>query len=249
MSAATDAGPDLATEHVASRAARLLARPGAVIEAASLGYAVRFGPQRRRRPMLVLDEAAFQVLVGMARLRPRAQGGWTLAPAPPPPPPKPPPGRPGVIDGERVIEEPKLGPVAFKANLGESPLAWLARRRDGKGRPWLTPVEAAAGERLRDDFQRAGSIGRLTMNWDGAPRVDGGRGPSLDPAERARLAKDRIARALEAAGPGLRGILEQVCLAGTALQAAERALGLPRRAGKTVLKLALQRLVAHYHMG
>lgn len=238
---------DLAAEHLASRAARLLARPGAVIEAAGLGYAVRFGPNRRNRAMLVLDEPAFQALARDATLRPRAQGGWTLV-APPPAPKPPPPGRPGVIDGETVIQEPGLGPIAFKSNLGESPLAWLARRRDGRGRPWLTPIEAAAGERLREDFHRAGTVGRLTMNWDAGPRVDGGGGPRLEPAERARSAKDRIAAALEAAGPGLREILEHVCLAGTALQAAERSLGLPRRAGKMVLKLALQRLVAHYRM-
>ena len=238
---------DLAVEHLAMRAARLLARPGAVIEAAPLGYAVRLGPNRRRRPMLIIDEAAFQALVRLATLTPRKHGGWSLV-FTPPAKPAPPPGKPGVIEGEVVIEEPGIGRTAFKANLGESPLAWLARRRDGKGRPWLSPVEAAAGERLREEFHRAGTVGRLTMNWDAGPRVDGGGGRRLEPAERARAAKDRIAAALEAAGPGLREILEHVCLAGTALEAAERSLGLPRRAGKTVLKLALQRLVQHYRM-
>jgi hypothetical protein len=43
------------------------ARPGAVIEAAGLGYAVRFGPNRRNRAMLVLDEPAFQALVRTRR--------------------------------------------------------------------------------------------------------------------------------------------------------------------------------------
>lgn len=238
---------DLAVEHLALRAARLLARPGAVIEAAPLGYAVRFGPSRRRRPMLVIDEMAFQTLVRLATLKPRKQGGWALV-FTPPARPAPPPGKPGVIEGEVVLEEPGIGRAAFRANLGESPLAWLARRRDSKGRPWLMPVEAAAGERLREDFHRAGTIGRLTMNWDAVSRVDGGGGRRLEPAERARAAKDRIAAALEAAGPGLREILEHVCLAGTALEAAERSLGLPRRAGKTVLKLALQRLALHYRM-
>lgn len=239
---------DLAAEQLAHRAARLLARPGAVIEAAALGYAVRLGPSRRRRPMLVIDEAAFHALARLGALKPRAKGGWSLGLARPSAPP-PPAGRPGIIEGERVIHEAGVGRLVFKANLGESPLAWLARRRDKLGRPWLEPVEAAAGERLREEFHRAGSLGRLTMNWDGAPRVDGGRGPGLEPAERGRAAKDRIAAALEAAGPGLREILEHVCLAETALEAAERSLGLPRRSGKTVLKLALQRLVAHYRMG
>lgn len=239
---------DLAAEHLARRAARLLARPGAVIEAGPMGYAVRLGANRRRRPMLIIDEPAFEALTRLASLKPRAQGGWMLAFASvAASPPAPPPGRPGVIEGERVIEEPGVGRLAFKANLGESPLAWLARRRDAQGRPWLSPVEAAAGERLREDFHRAGTLGRLTMSWDAAPR-SGGRGPGLEPVERARAAKDRIARALEAAGPGLREILEHVCLAGSALEAAERALGLPRRSGKTVLKLALGRLAQHYRM-
>lgn len=70
----------------------------------------------------------------------------------------------------------------------------------------------------------------------------------LEPAERARAAKDRIAHALDAVGPGLREILERVCGAGSALDAAERALGLPRRSGKTVLVLALDRLAGHYRL-
>ena len=69
---------------------------------------------------------------------------------------------------------------------------------------------------------------------------------AVEPAERARAAKERIARALAAAGPGLGDILEHVCLRSTALEAAERSLGLPRRSGKAVLKLALGRLAAHY---
>ena len=60
--------------------------------------------------------------------------------------------------------------------------------------------------------------------------------------------RERIAGALAAVGPGLREILERVCLMGSALEAAERSLKLPRRAGKTVLKLALQRLARHYRM-
>ena len=61
-------------------------------------------------------------------------------------------------------------------------------------------------------------------------------------------AKARVASALEAVGPGLREMLEQVCLRASALEAAERGLGLPSRSGKTVLKLALQRLAAHYRI-
>ena len=224
----------LEAERLAGRAARLLQRPGSLIEVKGLGYVVRFGP--RQRAMLSVDEAAFRVLTRDHGLGARREGGWRLAPHT-----TPPPGRPGVIAGEREVVEDGGLRVTLKANLGESPLAWLARRGG------LEPMEAAAGERLREEFQKAGSVGRLTMNWDAQP--GGGGGPRLDPALRAKAAKDRIAVALAAVGPGLREILERVCLAETALQAAERELGLPRRAGKTVLKLALQRLAAHYRMG
>ena len=233
-------------ERLAARAAQALARPGAWLAAAKGGYAVRGSADRRRRALLILDEAAFAALARASGLKVRAGGGWSLA-APPAPPQVERAGRPGVIEGERVVEaDGRLTPR--RANLGESPIAWLARRRDATGRPWLDPREAAAGEQLRDDFHRAGLIGRMTMSWDAGPKSRGGRGPGLEPAERARSAKARIAAALEAAGPGLRGILEQVCLAGSALEAAERALGLPRRSGKTVLKLALARLADHYRL-
>jgi hypothetical protein len=227
------------SERLAARAAAMLARPGAFLDEAAGAYLVRGSADRRRRPLMRIDEAAFRRLAKRPGLKPRQDGGWTVL-AEPVEPPSPPPGRPGFIDGERLVAEPDGRLVARKANLGESPIAWLARRGG------LTAVEAAAGERLREDFHLAGTLGRLTMAWDAGPKTSGARAPGVEPAERARAAKDRIARALTAAGPGLREILEHVCLAETALEAAERSLGLPRRSGKTILKLALQRLAAHY---
>ena len=239
MSAAFDR--ELEARRQAERAMRLLARPGAVVEAQGDGYGVRLGANRRRRVMLTLDDAAFAVLAREATLKVRPQGGWTMTARPEPI--LPPPGRPGVIEAETTLPE-ALGPV--RRNLGESPIAWLARRRDRDGRPWLTPIEAAAAERLREEFESLGVQGRMTMKWD-AVRVDGGR-PGLGPVERDAAARQRIAKALAAVGPGLREILERVCLMGSALEAAEASLKLPRRAGKTVLKLALQRLARHYWM-
>lgn len=240
MNAAFDA--ELEARRQAERAMRLLSRPGAVVEAQGLGYGVRLGASRRRSVMLVLDEAAFHALAREATLRARPQGGWIMVARPEPVVP-PPPGRLGVIEAE--ITAPGQGGTV-RRNLGESPIAWLARRRDGEGRPWLTPVEAAAAERLREEFESLGTLGRTTMKWD-AVRVDGGR-PGLAPAERDHATRQRIARALAEVGPGLREILERVCLMGSALEAAEASLKLPRRAGKTVLKLALQRLARHYRM-
>ena len=238
MSAASTTPDDRALE----RARELLARPGAWLEPAPGGYHLRTAPDRRRRPALLLDEPTLRELVDAPGLRPRDGGGWTARPAAPAAP-APAPGRPGTIAGERLVTEPG-GAVALRAaNLGESPLGWLLRRGA------LTPVQAAAGERLREDVHRAGVIGRLTMSWDAGPRASGGRGPGEEPAERARAAKARVAAALDAAGPGLREVLEAVCVRGGSLEAVERGLDLPRRSGKAVLRLALDRLASHYRIG
>ena len=231
------------------RGLRALARPGAWLEAVGEGaYLVRLHADRRRRAAIQLDEAAFAALARAPGLKARPEGGWRLASSSPSPPP-PPAGRPSVIEERRPITGPDGRRVLASVNLGESPIAWLARRRDSRGEAWLTAVEVAAAEKLRDDYVRAGTVGRLTMIWDAGPRSAAGRGPGLEPAERARAARARIARALADVGPGLSEILQHVCLAGTALEAAERSLGLPRRSGKTVLKLALGRLALHYGLG
>jgi hypothetical protein len=234
---------ELESRRLAERAMRLLSRPGAVIEAQGVGYGVRLGPSRRRRAMLTLDEPAFQALARDATLKVRAQGGWAMI-ARPEPVVLPPPGRPGIIETEVAAPD---GVGTVRRNLGESPIAWLARRKGPDGRPWLTAIETAAAERLREDFESLGSQGRTTMRWDAGPRVDGGR-PGLAPVERDHATRQRIAKALTAVGPGLREILERVCMLGSAIEQAEQSLKLPRRAGKTVLKLALQRLAQHYRM-
>lgn len=242
MSAGLDARfeAELHARRRAERAMRLLERPGAVVEACNGAYGVRLGASRRRRVMLTLDEMAFMVLAREATLKPRVGGGWIMvarleSQAPPA-------GRPGVVEAAVEVENRTV-----QRNLGESPIAWLARRRDSQGRPWLSAVEAAAAERLREDYERLGMLGRMTMRWDATPRVDGG-GPALSRVERDHAARERIAQALTAVGPGLREILERICLMGSALEAAERSLKLPRRSGKTVLKLALQALARHYRM-
>ncbi|HYF23536.1 MAG TPA: DUF6456 domain-containing protein [Caulobacteraceae bacterium] len=236
-------------ERQAARVAELLSRPGAWVRAEGGGYAVRSGEDRRRRAAATFGESVFRRLAREPGLKLRPAGGWSLARTATVRDSPPPPGRPGVIEGEREVTEPDGRLVRRRANLGESPIAWLARRKGPDGAPWLTAAEAAAGERLREDFERARIVGRITMCWDASPRAAGGRGPGLDPAETRVAAKARGRAALDAVGPGLRDILERVCLTGSALEAAERGLNLPRRSGKTLLKLGLQRLAAHYGIG
>ena len=58
----------------------------------------------------------------------------------------------------------------------------------------------------------------------------------------------RVEAALAACGPGRR-MVEAICLRASALQAAERDLGLRRREGKILLQAGLAALAAHYRIG
>lgn len=134
-------------------------------------------------------------------------------------------------------------------NLTESPLAWLARRADRNGEPFITARHLAAGERLRSDFHKGRYMGRMTSDWTAPPRGSAARGPGqaqLDPAESVIVARDRVAAALRHAGPGLDRVLSAVCLEGRGLDEVERGFGWPRRSGKIVLRIALGRLADHY---
>jgi hypothetical protein len=126
-------------------------------------------------------------------------------------------------------------------NLAESPLAWLVRR------DMISAVQFAAGERLRGDFMRAGQAPRVTMRWDPAP-ISRSAGGDHDPTTGQMMARQRFDAAVTAVGPGLTDVLWRVICMGEGLETAERALGWPSRAGKLVLRLALDRLATHYRL-
>ena len=71
-----------------------------------------------------------------------------------------------------------------------------------------------------------------------------GRGPGEGPQD----ARSRVAEALEALGPGLSDIVFRVCCFIEGLETAEKRLGWSARSGKVVLKIALERLAAHYRL-
>lgn len=127
-------------------------------------------------------------------------------------------------------------------NLAEAPLGWL------KARGLVSDRQFEAGERLRADWEMAGLAPSVTMRWDQSPSSSGRRGPSagIDPTLAQISAKRRMEAALEAAGHGLRDVLWRVACAGEGLEGAEKALGWPRRAGKLVLLMALDRVADHY---
>ena len=231
------------------RARALMERPGAWVDQVGDRYPLRLGQDRRNRVLLMLDEPSFQALTQSPGLKTRCGGGWQARSAQPvhaSDQTTPPPGRPGMIDGTREVILPTGQIIPLKANLGESPILWLARRKDASGRPWLTPAEIAAGERLRSEAEQAISGARLTMSWDATPLTQKGSNRPLEPNERALNASQNVRLALAACSPRLRPMLEQVCIHGSSLTLAEQRLDLRRRQGKTLLKQGLQELADHY---
>jgi hypothetical protein len=233
-----------------ARARGLLARGGWIDIAAPDGsYALRIGGDRRARAAMTLNEATFRVLVESPGLKARTGGGWVERPTSADTVSHP-AGAPGRIEGERAIMEPDGRLTLRRANLGESPIAWLARRKDADGRPWLTPAEIAAAERLRLDAELARSGPSMTMRWDALPRTGGsGSSARVEPGDRALAAGRRAARALASINPRARALVEQVCVRQGSLQLAEQEAGFRRREGKTVLKAGLQTLARHYGIG
>ncbi|MDQ0347227.1 DUF6456 domain-containing protein [Ancylobacter vacuolatus] len=136
---------------------------------------------------------------------------------------------------------------AVAIDLEESPLGWLARRRGRDGRSFIAPVQLIAGERLRADFTRAGMAPRLTANWDAVTRADRAGGTAgLNASEAMLAARQRVARALEAAGPEFSGLLMDVCCFLKGLEQVEQERLWPARTAKVVLALGLDRLARHY---
>jgi hypothetical protein len=142
--------------------------------------------------------------------------------------------------------------AAPQRNYAESPLAWLARRKDKDGQPMLASVEFDAGERLRADFWFAQMTPRTTANWSLLlAGGGGGKGaPDIGPDIRDSVvaAKERVKRALTAVGPDLAGVLIDVCRHLKGLEASEKASGWPQRSGKIILQIALRQLARHYGM-
>jgi hypothetical protein len=132
-------------------------------------------------------------------------------------------------------------------NDGESPLAWLARRKDREGRPFLERAQVEAGERFRRDVTQAQILQRVTAKWE-APIGGARRGADagVHVHELAMDARRRLERAFEAVGPELAGLLTDVCGYLKGLEIVESERGWPARSGKVVLRIALDRLARHY---
>jgi hypothetical protein len=230
-----------------AKARRLLARTGAWIDGVSQGYALRVGATRRSRVLLTFGEATFRALVAQPGLRVRSGGGWLPRPAPATDTALP-LGRPGMIEGVVVVAERDGRFTPRRANLGQSAIGWLARHKDETGRPWLSPAQVAAAQRLSLDAEAALRGPSLTMRWDALPRSGGGSATRAEPGDQAMAAGRRVEAALSACGPARR-MVEAICIRASSLQLAEQNLGLRRRAGRAVLIRGLTALAAHYRIG
>lgn len=136
-------------------------------------------------------------------------------------------------------------------NPAESPLAWLARRKNSKGATMIGEDQFLAGERLRFEFEQAQLMPRMTVDWQraaqgGSRRPYGAGGCGLELSERAEAARQRVNRALAAVGPELASVLVDVCCHLKGLEQLEKESGWPQRSGKIILRVALSALARHY---
>lgn len=124
-------------------------------------------------------------------------------------------------------------PPAGRARYGavETPLQILSRRRDRDGKPFLSADLIAVGERLREDFELARTLGEDAKRRKSAA---------------AESARQSVSRALAELGPGLSDVVLRCCCYLEGLEVTEKRMGWSARSGKIVLRIALQRLSRHY---
>jgi len=134
----------------------------------------------------------------------------------------------------------------LRYNMNESPLTGLARRRDKDGSPFLTDDLVRAGERLREDFELAQMGPNVTQNWDRFLTAGVESGLNGSKTGGSAAAERRVAEALRDLGPGLGDVVLRCCCYLEGLETAEKRMGWSARSGKIVLRIALQRLKAHY---
>ena len=147
---------------------------------------------------------------------------------------------------EMARETRIMGEAPVRVDANESPLAWLARRRDRDGQPFLDTAAVAAGERFRRDVTVAQMLPSVTSNWSAHGAGGGDPQHRLLPSEMALAARQRIDRALDFLGPDFAGLAMDACGFVKKLETIESERGWPARSAKVVLRMALAQLARHY---
>ena len=240
-----------------------LSKPGAHLRAVAGGFGLFTARNRYRKPVAVVSEQVMRSFLSRELVTAEKEGapdGATftlsdvgrallrrLAAA----------GENPYAAQHRLMVPETVSPAGGAAppvqvNEGESPIGWLRSRRAPDGKPLLSDAAYDAAERLREDFTLARLMPRVTADWSLAPgtapkhrRAD----TALAVTEASLAARQRVRKALDAVGPGLADALVQVCCHLKGLEQAERDLNWPRRSGKLVLSMALERLAIHYGLG
>ena len=203
---------------------------------------------KRKRPVIWIEQAGFQWLRGLKMISPHMRG-FVLSEA----------VTARIQNGEGAVAKalgdpsqtvyiPDVSRVAANANLHSTPLDRLARRPGReKGRRWLNAAEVEAGYALIRDYERAGE-GQMASQDFTTPGVDGGDRNGA--AERAMLrritAGTRLRAAREKLGPDLAPGLIAFCCRQDTLEAVERQERWAAGSGKQIIKLGLARLAELY---
>ncbi|MEP4770940.1 MAG: DUF6456 domain-containing protein [Roseibium sp.] len=132
-------------------------------------------------------------------------------------------------------------------NTKESPLTWLASRKDKKGRSLLQPEQIRAGERLRADYTFACLMPSTGPGWR-TERIGSGNSSrsGSDLTDDVVAARRRVEGVLSGLGQELAGIAVDVCCHLKGLEVIEGERGWPARSGKVVLQIALSGLAERY---
>ena len=147
---------------------------------------------------------------------------------------------------------PRIGKMKMPREIGEAaarraPFVEIAGH-DGAcgGVHGVDAAQYAAGQRFGRDVASAQLLPRVTSDWSGQVRAPGAGPRNLTPSEMAVAARQRLDRAANALGAELANLLIDVCGFQKRLELVERERAWPARAGKLVLRIALDRLADHY---
>jgi hypothetical protein len=157
------------------------------------------------------------------------------------------------LDQHRVIEISEATVEGERAhvrlNAAESPLALLSRLKDRSGDAWFPQDAVLAGERLARDFHFAALQPKLSQSYEPRPGASGRPGPgaATELKDNVVAARTRVARAVDAMGPDLSGVVLDVCCFEKGLEKVERERQWPARSAKLMLKTALMQLHRHYN--